>query len=327
MPAYAQEDCEHDWFVHTVVVDERGETQHITYYNYMCNYCMELRQEAYPEDHKWELVSKGKYQIVDADTHSCLVEQECWTCGKRKKETVKEKHLFNKFNICSICGYKKGEIIPLKPGKAANVNDKTQLKISLSKNGFITIKVKTKDGKDGTWTFCKSDGTAYKEGAHVGTDLVAVNKGTYVIKPGSEGTVSYTFAKDPAKKNYTKENAAGLKKNKKAVSVLYTKSKKKTWKRYYKIKTGKKQHVHIALKEGNMEQAEKGKSSHLKVAIYTSGMKAVKLKTESDRSGKITGYMSAKKLKKGTYYIVVSGKWNDTSKKASTGAVAELKWK
>ena len=99
----------------------------------MCNYCMELRQEAYPEDHKWELVSKGKYQIVDADTHSCLVEQECWTCGKRKKETVKEKHLFNKFNICSICGYKKGEIIPLKPGKAANVNDKTQLKISLSK--------------------------------------------------------------------------------------------------------------------------------------------------------------------------------------------------
>lgn len=141
---------------------------------------------------------------------------------------------------------------------------------------------------------------------------VAVDKGAYYVQVCNVSgafRVKYSFHayKD---KNFTKKKAKKLKRGKTATAVVYTKDKKKKWKRYFSITLKKKQRVKIVIE-----------SPYGGVGILNS--KGRYVPTVSD-SGDVS--YSRNKLKKGKYYLVVDYDYDFLRRKKSSGDVVVFKW-
>ena len=272
------------------------------------------------EKHDWVFEN---YKKVSDKEHSCS--GYCSLCYATT--TRKEKHHFDQYNHCKDCETTVANNITLKPGVLAYSNGLSWIKIIVSKNGYLRI------NSDGYWDFYDTSKKKVLDvdgGWCANGTLVPVKKGTYYIRTEDACDVKYTFFKDPSKKNYTKKKAQQIKRKKAVVAVIYANAKKKTWKRYFKIKLKKAQFLHLKEFENepmNINYREKDVSvSDIKGLVKSSKNKRITLEGEYDKSGALIGYISKKKLKKGTYYICLSESYSAASKKRNAGVVYSLYW-
>lgn len=192
-------------------------------------------------------------------------------------------------------------------------------KITVPSSGLVKVTVKPANG--GTATITCDTSKADDESDNVVFDkneaTFGVRKGTYYIGVDCDGSykVSYTLTKVAEKKNYTSKKATTLKKGKKGTGVFasndYDNNKGSRW---YKITVPKTKKVKFELtRKGNLDE------SYYVAVSKKSGKKMKSVNGFEINENKAKGTKSIK-LKKGTYYVEVSGG-------ITLGSSFTLKWK
>lgn len=144
------------------------------------------------------------------------------------------------------------------------------------------------------------------------TQKFAIEKGTYYFKVDGAAKIKYKFTKEPYKTNYCANKAILLKKNK-TVDIVNTPNN--TYDRWYKIKLTKKQVLKYWVKDANGVSVD--------VAVYDSNMAPIYMTGDNEDT---TLYRSHGKLKKGTYYVCISGYIKDAALD-NRATYTTFKWK
>lgn len=318
----------HSWTEDYHYQIEHSDSQHILRTKYYCSNCDETKTEDKYVNHRWHVYNKNNYRSVSDKIHTFKESIECLDCGKYLDKQKSESHHFDQYHICKECGaVVAGNTILLSPGRWVSANQKTWLRINVAKTGYLTFNTTGGEGDTGSspWLNLYNSSKAVYLDLFLGDGgCVPVKKGTYYVRLEWSGRIKYSFTKDPSKKNYSKKKAVKLKKNKRAVTVIYASGKKKTWKRYYKIKLTKKQYLHLKITVNHTPSEIGGIYCDL---VTTSKNKGVPMESEYDKNGKSCGLISSKKLKKGTYYVCLERNWTSASRPRSTGTFFSLSWK
>ena len=319
------EDCEHDWTEYDVSYSNFSDTQHSCTHYYYCEKCGDSKTETSYANHNWSYGEKYSFDRISDSRHSYKQFIECKDCYYNKTITGTENHTLDKYGRCTGCDARAVKNITLKPGAVAYVNENSWIKIKVSKTGYITVNTSDRNGEGTGWKLYNKSKALYEDADWVGNNgSVPVRKGTYYIKVSYDTSIKYKFSKDPSKKNYTKGKAVKLKKKKKAVTVIYPTAKKKTWKRYFKVKLPKKQYLRFKL---SYQSATPTRSYYIGPwHIEDSKGNYIGEASRRKKNGDTIGYTSAEKLKKGTYYLVFEQNWPSATKKRHTGSVWSLKW-
>lgn len=323
----------HSWIKYYDHYVEYSDSQHILSTGYYCYDCDESKTEEKYVNHRWKVSYKNDYHSVSDKLHTYIEHLDCLDCNKSLDKQKRESHHFDQYHDCKECdAVVAGNTILLSPGRWVSANQKTWLRINVAKAGYLTID--TMDKYMGefspSWDLYNGGKTLYTDSKERHDhNCVPVKKGTYFVRLRSSGKIKYSFTKDPSKKNYSKKKAIKLKKNKRAVTVIYASGKKKTWKRYYKIKLTKKQFLHLKITENYTPSEQSGAGLHhfSSDLVTTAKNKEVPMETEYDKNGQPCGYISSKKLKKGTYYVCLERNWTSASRPRSTGTFFSLSWK
>lgn len=320
----------HSWIEEEHNGIEYSDSQHILRTEYYCSDCYESKTEDRYVNHQWHVYNKYDYRSVSDKYHTYKEPLKCLDCGKYLENQKSESHHFDQYHNCKDCyAVVAGNTILLSPGRWVSANKKTWLRINVDKTGYLTIDTSRDVSFFTEFRLYNRAKTAYID-SYLGDSCIPVKKGTYYIRLGLNGKIKYSFTKDPSKKNYTKKKAVKLKKNKRAVTVIYASGKKKTWKRYYKIKLKKKQFLRLKITENcipSEKSVEGGMTTFYFDLVTTSKNKMVSMETEYDKNGQPCGYISSKKLKKGTYYVCLKRDWTSASRPRSTGTFFSLSWK
>lgn len=361
-----EENVAHNWYEYdSSYCDSISDTQHKKGIQYRCSDCGEYKTEGVTENHKWEdwgsnttyaSASQHKvtttyrcsecykekteskavnhnlrfrygdnYKMISDAQHQFTGTYYCDKCYEDIKKTVKEGHHFDQYGTCKDCDYVRPKSVTLAPKKTVNANENTWIKIVVKKDGYICVTAKNSYGSYGNIRY-SGDYKLYNKsknlivnawGPEIGnSDYIAVKKGTYYIKPYRSYSIQYTFHADPSKKNYTKKKAIKAPAKKAMKGVIYSANKKKTWTRYYKIVLKKKQYVYIYNTYGTGGD------------LYNSKGDWIQTETDYDRNGNSKGYVTKKKLKKGTYYFKVSRDWDSArSRRQTTGFYYTFTWR
>ena len=206
----------------------------------------------------------------------------------------------------------------LEAGKSVIGDYETYYKITVKKDGMLTISSQNVGDEAGAWMdiylYAKDKGEYYNLSNVIWTTdksktvKYAVAKGTYYLRGNKNSKFKYKFTQEPYKANYCASKATSLKKNKE-VTVVNT--AKNGYDRWYKIKLTKRQMLTFWKSGSNTD-----------VQIYDSNMEAIDTIQDNDDS---TKYYSRTLLKKGTYYvrIAIPSYFNSYNKSVYT----TFKWK
>lgn len=326
--AFAEDGCDHNYVKEYSNISSCSETQHeiVTYYR--CSKCGDSKSESTYENHSWKSVDKYNFKSLSVANHSYHESLRCIKCDAYKEGTGVEKHNLDKYNICQNCNQIVQKNISLKPKATAYINEKCWIKISVKSKGYLKVTSKGNThvfGSNGeakntmSWNLYSKSKSKYLDNSFYGVAYVPIKKGTYYIKPSSygRGSIQYTFTKYTPGKNTSKAKAKLLKRNKKAAGAIYPTDKKKTWKRYYRVNLTKKQFLRIRTST----------FSNNNISVYDKFGKYVQMSTDEDKNGRSRGLISDNKLKKGSYYIEISGNWPNSKKKRYTGTYYQFYWK
>ena len=334
-PTCGAEKSEDSYVLHSWIEDERSEinysdTQHFIRVKSHCSICREKKREGTYENHNWILEDQYSYRNSTSTTHSFLEKWGCTKCSASKRVDKKEKHHFDRYNCCKDCRAEVGKTLSATAGEWVYANKKSWIKIPVKKAGYLTINTVSESNTSPSWSLYNGSRSLFLDSNHrKSSDCVPVKKGTYYLQLTRNGGIKYSFSKDPSRKNYSKKKAIKLKKKKQAVTVIYANAKKKTWKRFYKIKLSKKQFLHLKLTEGYISpgNSSEGRISKNQIdLVTTSGGKNVPMEMDFDKNGNFIGFISYRKLKKGTYYVCLRNSWTPATKKRATGTVFSLSW-
>ena len=206
-----------------------------------------------------------------------------------------------------------------------NGREPVYYKLTVKKRGYIRLELEG----DLNYTLCNKKkkplesvyGHIYSSNEKV-CDCIAVEKGTYYIEVSNGSGVyrlRYTFKSDPNKKNYTKNKAISLKKNKTVYNVVYTKDKEKTYTRWYRIKVPAKKRLVFTVNQGI--GSYRGGTLMISPSIYDSKGKGIFVFYDKG------SYYTSKKIPAGVYYIRMGVDWNFKEKKRTMGSYFSLSWK
>lgn len=270
------------------------------------------------EPHSWVYRFSENYEVKSATEHSCDKNYYCSKCNKYiTDKAVREAHSFDKFGYCSLCDYYRADTITLKSNSTVNVNSNTWMKVTAPKKGLVYLYVEEKYCEIELYNAKKRQ---FQDIYYVGEKdkiVIPVLKGTYYLKADGCTTIKYVFKSDPSRKNYTKKKAVSLKKNKTCTTVIYAGEKRSTWKRYYKIKLTKKQRIYV--KASTLD--------YFDVAICNKKGKDISTSPYFNKGGDWKGYITDRRVAKGTYYLCISTSWNSAERKQITGYSYTFKWK
>ena len=155
----------HNWKLDGSYVDSSSDTQHIVTTGYECDQCNDYKEINTTENHALKSVYKY-YDQYSASQHSFREEMCCSICDKYITRKGIESHTFDKYHNCKYCGTVVGRTITLKPNKTAFVNEKTWIKISIPKTGYIKVHTTTKEYY-GVWSLYNKSKTVFQDSRYL----------------------------------------------------------------------------------------------------------------------------------------------------------------
>ena len=208
----------------------------------------------------------------------------------------------------------------LAANKWVTTKEDTYYKVTLKNDGCITLSASIASKK--TWMaidmYKKVKGKYVYVSMPVYTEKksktqkFAIEKGTYYFKVEGVKKIKYQFVKEPYKTNYCAGKAIELKKNK-TIDIVNT--PKNTYDRWYKIKLTKKQVLKYWVTDANGVTVD--------VVVYDSNMAPIDMIGDNKD---YTLFRSREKLKKGTYYVCISGYLKDSAIE-NRATYTTFKWK